>query len=57
MTTTTAEIKVGTIVKDRDGFVGAVTAVTEHDGSIWYDVRFNRGEAVRWPRDLTVVAA
>lgn len=44
--------KVSDRVVDRDGFEGSITAVTEHDGVRWYDVRFSRGEAVRYDADL-----
>lgn len=46
--------KVGDKVVDRDGFKGVITLVTEWRGSHWYDVRFDRGEAVRYDSDLTL---
>ena len=46
---------VGTKVRDRDGFCGVIVEVTHFDGSVWYDVRFNRGEAVRYPDDLVAL--
>lgn len=49
-------LKIGTRVVDRDGFIGTIMSVTENRGSRWYDVRFERGEAVRYDSDLTVVA-
>jgi hypothetical protein len=56
MTEQTSKLQVGTKVIDRDGFKGAITLVTEWHGSRWYDVRFERGTAVRYDSDLTVVA-
>ncbi len=43
---------VGIKVVDRDGFSGTVVKVTQLEGSVWYDVRFKSGVAVRYPRDL-----
>jgi hypothetical protein len=41
------------IVAERAGFKGTIRKVTFHDGSHWYDVRFERGEAVvRYDSDL-----
>ena len=42
----------GDLVKDRDGYKGTITKVTEWEGSTWYDVRFVGGEAVRFERDI-----
>lgn len=43
----------GTRVTDRDGFTGVVIRVTRHGDSLWYDVRFPSGVAVRFPSELT----
>ena len=48
------KFKVGDRVIDRDGFRGAVRNVTEWRGSVWYDVRFSTGEAVRYDNDLQI---
>jgi hypothetical protein len=48
------EFEIGTKVIDLDGFRGVVRNVTRYNGSVWYDVRFERGEAVRYPSDLKV---
>ncbi|WP_027163391.1 hypothetical protein [Mesorhizobium sp. WSM1293] len=53
--TTQQRLAHGTRVIDRDGFIGSICNTTDHDGSFWYDVRFERGDAVRYPRDLRVV--
>jgi hypothetical protein len=45
----------GTRVIDRDGFIGSICNITDHNGSFWYDVRFERGSAVRYPGDVRVV--
>lgn len=45
----------GDKVRDRDGFEGVITLVTHFDGSVWYDVHFGRGEAVRYDADLTLI--
>jgi len=50
-----SKLPVGTKVMDRDGFKGVITLVTKYQGSVWYDVRLERGEAVRYPEDLTVI--
>jgi hypothetical protein len=47
------QFQVGQTVTDRDGFTGTIRRVTEWNGSIWYDVRFQSGEAVRYDSDLT----
>ena len=47
------KFQIGDKVTDRDGFKGTITLVTIWEGSIWYDVRFSRGEAVRYDNDLT----
>lgn len=39
-------------VIDRDGFAGTIVKVTEWGGSVWYDVRFASGVAVRNDYDL-----
>jgi hypothetical protein len=52
----TPALTIGTKIIDRDGFKGTIRAITEFKGSRWYDVRFERGEAVRYDRDLTVAA-
>ncbi len=52
MTKQPQNFKVGDKVVDRDGFNGVVTKVTHFGGSHWYDVRFSRGEAVRYESDL-----
>jgi hypothetical protein len=41
-------------VIDRGGFKGTIVLVTEWRGSVWYDVRFERGSAVRYDSDLTL---
>lgn len=46
------KFKVGDLVVDRSGFEGSITLVTEWRGSRWYDVRFDRGSAVRYDEDL-----
>jgi hypothetical protein len=46
------KFQVGDKVMDRDGFKGTIRKITFHDGSHWYDVRFERGEAVRYDSDL-----
>ena len=48
-----SKFKVGDKVVDSSGFRGSVRKVTEWKGSTWYDVRFERGEAVRYDADLT----
>lgn len=48
-----AAFKVGDRVVDRDGFKGSISLVTEHEGSRWYDVRFENGSAVRYDSDLS----
>lgn len=52
----TSKFAVGNTVEDRSGFRGVITSVTCHDGSVWYDVRFDRGVAVRYDSDLELVA-
>ena len=45
--------KIGDRVINRDGYIGTVRGITEHEGSHWYDVRFAYGrEAVRYESDL-----
>jgi hypothetical protein len=44
--------EVGDQVVDRSGYRGAVVRVTSWRGSRWYDVRFERGTAVRYDYDL-----
>ena len=56
MARTPQKLPVGTKIVDRDGFRGTITLVTHHAGSFWYDVRFDRGSAVRYPEDVTVAA-
>jgi hypothetical protein len=46
--------KVGDKVQDRDGIKGVIADITHWDGSHWYDVRFDRGTAVRFDRDLSI---
>jgi hypothetical protein len=41
-------------VVDRSGYRGVVVLVTEWKGARWYDVRFERGDAVRSDSDLTI---
>ena len=48
----TEALTVGTSVVDRDGFEGVIAGVTLWNGSLWYDVRFDNGVAVRYPSDL-----
>lgn len=48
------KLTIGTKVVDRDGFEGTIQKVTQWDGSLWYDVRFRNGVAVRYESDLTV---
>jgi hypothetical protein len=50
--TVMAELLVGSPVVDRDGFPGVIVGVTYHGDSVWYDVRFSGGVAVRYPLDL-----
>lgn len=50
---TNAAFKIGDRVVDRDGFKGAVVLVTEHEGARWYDVRSERGTAVRYDNELS----
>ena len=52
----TSIFQVGTKVVDRDGFKGTIRKITEWNGSRWYDVRFDSGEAVRYDADLRVVS-
>jgi len=56
ITATKAQVKFnrGDRVIDRDGFKGTVVKVTEWEGSVWYDVRFSGGSAVRYNSDLTL---
>jgi hypothetical protein len=49
-----AKFKRGDKVVDGDGFKGFITKVTHWEGSVWYDVRFPGGEAVRYNDDLTL---
>lgn len=44
--------KRGDKVIDRSGYSGTVVAITEWEGSCWYDVRFFSGVAVRYDSDL-----
>lgn len=47
-------MKVGDKVVDRDGFQGVIVGQTVCKGAVWYfDVRFDRGVAVRFPNDLS----
>jgi hypothetical protein len=48
------EIKfhVGDKVVDRDEFKGTITKITVWEGSVWYDVKFPGGDAVRYTGDL-----
>lgn len=41
-------------VVDRDGYTGTIVNVTEWRGSVWYDVRFGNGVAVRYNSDLKI---
>lgn len=43
----------GTKVRDRDGFEGVVLSFDSRFGG--YEIRFDRGHAIRFPSDLTVV--
>lgn len=47
-----AKFSAGQTVVDRDGFKGRVVNITNHAGSVWYDVRFDGGVAVRYDSDL-----
>lgn len=47
----------GDRVIDRSGFRGAVSNVTVWEGSVWYDVRFERGTSVRYDEDLALIEA
>jgi hypothetical protein len=55
-TLTKPALSVGTHVVDRSGYRGVITLVTEWKGARWYDVRFDRGDAVRSDSDLTIDA-
>ena len=50
-----AMFAIGTKVIDAAGYIGRIVRVTEFKGSRWYDVRFPRGEAVRYESDLRLV--
>ncbi len=45
--------EIGTRIKDKDGFEGIITKITEYKGSRWYEVRFN-ANAARYDFDLTI---
>jgi hypothetical protein len=47
-----ARFERGDPVIDRSGFEGTVVKVTRWRGSVWYDVRFRSGVAVRYDYDL-----
>jgi hypothetical protein len=49
---TTTKFTTGQNVQDRDGFKGRIVKVTQFDGSVWYDVKFPSGTAVRSDSDL-----
>ena len=49
------EIIVGSKVVDLSGFRGVVYEITYYEGRKWYNVRFERGCAVRFPEELTLV--
>ncbi len=44
--------KIGDKVTDTSGYQGTIVNVSNWRGSIWYDVRFASGTAVRYPSDL-----
>lgn len=46
----------GAKVVDLDGFNGIIVGVTNHNGAVWYDVRFDRGIAIRFPYELKLTA-
>lgn len=48
------KFKIGDMVVDKGGYRGTITDVTEWRGSRWYDVRFERGAAVRYDGDLVL---
>ncbi len=52
--TSQAQFKLYDRVVDRDGFEGTIVLVTLWEGSVWYDVRFRGGVAVRYNSDLTL---
>lgn len=51
----TKPLPIGTTITDRDGYCGTITNITHFDGSHWYDVRFDRGSAVRYDSDIASV--
>jgi len=57
MHTTSTQFQTSDRVIDRSGFRGTVVNVTELEGSVWYDVRFDRGVAVRYDADLSLDVA
>lgn len=48
-----ANFKINDRVRDTDNREGTISGVTIYEGSVWYDVRFDRGTVVRYPEELT----
>lgn len=48
------DFKVGDKVRDSSGYTGTIVNVSAWKGSVWYDVRFPSGVAVRYRSDLTL---
>lgn len=48
------KFNIGDRVVDRSGYFGTVTNITHYNGSHWYDIRFERGGAVRYEEDLRI---
>ncbi len=54
--TSQTSLPVGTKVVDRDGFKGTISKIVEFNGSRWYEVRFEPGEAIRYDYELTAIS-
>lgn len=44
----------GQDVVDQSGFKGRIAKVVQYEGRCWYEVRFERGVAVRYDEDLSL---
>ena len=49
------DFAVGDKVADRDGYTGTIVNVTVYKDSLWYTVRLNAGDVVRFNSELTAV--
>lgn len=48
---TTETLKIGTKLQDQYG-IWIVTNITYYDGTIWYDIRGDRGDIVLYPSQI-----